>query len=129
VTTEAETSIIARIMATGYNRHVREHGPGGDYAGEATGSGDGHSVVVERSGSRFAVRVEQLPARTADEPKTPGQCWAALKDYLGERIDADEAVREGFTGMGDLDTARAHGALVSANRATLARMRELEKQP
>jgi len=55
--------------------------------------------------------------------------WAALKDYLGERIDADEAVRKGFTEMGDLDTARAHGCLVSANRSTLAMMRELEKQP
>jgi hypothetical protein len=129
VTTEPETSIIARIMATGYNRHVRGHGPGGDYAGEAIESGDGHALYVERGGSQFAVRVERLPARTAAAPKTLGQCWAALKDYLGERIDADEAVRKGFTEMGDLDTARAHGCLVSANRSTLAMMRELEKQP
>jgi hypothetical protein len=57
---------------------------------------------------------------------TPEARWAALKVYLGERIDADEAVRKGFAEMGDLAVAGAHGALVSANRSTLAKMRELE---
>ena len=40
MTAEPETSIIARIMATGCNRHVRDHGPGGDYAGEGFESGE-----------------------------------------------------------------------------------------
>lgn len=130
----AETGTIARIMATGFNRHIRDHGPDGDYAGEAMETADGHSVVVTRrifrNGVRrdvpFSVRVEQLPVLAESGPLTPGQCWAALKEYLGRQIEQDLAVHQEALDAGDSVTASAHGALVSANRSTLAKMRELE---
>jgi hypothetical protein len=52
--------------------------------------------------------------------------WAALKDYLTQRIEQDSAVAKGARAAGDPLTARSHGALVTANRSTLAKMRELE---
>lgn len=64
----AETETIARIMATGFNRHVRDHGPDGDYAGEATETPGGHAVMVSRGGSEFAVRVGRSPAKTPEAP-------------------------------------------------------------
>src|ERR1035441_9135662 len=79
------TETIARIMATGYNRHVSDHGPGGSYASETMESRDGHGVVVDRGGSQFAVRVERLPAMTTTVPKTPGQHWAGLRVKLTVR--------------------------------------------
>jgi hypothetical protein len=57
--------------------------------------------------------------------KSPDARWAALKDYLGQKIDQDLAVAEGFREI-DEATSSAHFALVSANRSTLAKMRELE---
>ena len=53
--------------------------------------------------------------------------WQALKGYLSTQIKQDDAVRASFHEMGDTATASAHGALVSANRSTLAKMRELER--
>lgn len=53
--------------------------------------------------------------------------WQSLKDWLGEQIDHDEAIRISFTDYPDDGvTSRAHGSLVAANRNTLAKMRELE---
>ena len=91
MTTEPDTSVIARILATGFNRHIELHGPDGDYASEAMGFAGGHGVVVHRGVSEFSVRVERLPAMTATAPKTPGQCWAALrKEIAGLRTDHNE---------------------------------------
>jgi hypothetical protein len=53
--------------------------------------------------------------------------WQALKDYLTGCIEADEAVRAGMVADGEDTLAAPFGGLVSANRATLAKMRELEK--
>jgi hypothetical protein len=126
VSTEPETSIIARIMASGYNRHVRDHGPDGDYAGEAIAMGDGHGLVVERGGSQFAARIERLPARTADAPKTPGQCWAALKDYLTAQSERYESSFHASEAAGEIADAIEWGAQVGSVMSTLAKMRELE---
>lgn len=59
-------------------------------------------------------------------PETPDARWSALKDYLVQQIDSDAAVAESFRQVGDRGVSAAHYALVSANRSTLARMRELE---
>jgi hypothetical protein len=58
----------------------------------------------------------------ATKPASGGR-WDALKSDLAARIDSDIAVAESFAGTG---TASAHLSLVSANRTTLAKMRELE---
>jgi hypothetical protein len=52
--------------------------------------------------------------------------WQALKDYLAERISGDEAVRTGMVADGEHELSAPFGGLVSANRSTLAKMRELE---
>jgi hypothetical protein len=57
---------------------------------------------------------------------TPDARWQALKDYLTQQIEQDSAVAKEARAAGDPLTARSHGALVSANRSTLAKMRELE---
>ena len=57
---------------------------------------------------------------------TETECWTALKDYLAQQIEQDLAVRQAALIDGDLVSANAHGTLVSANRSTLAKMRELE---
>ena len=51
--------------------------------------------------------------------------WQALKVYLAEPIADDEAVRVGMVN-GETELAAPFGDLVSANRSTLAKMRELE---
>jgi hypothetical protein len=72
----AETETIARILANGFNEHIRRHGPDGDHAGEAVEDGDGFDgLIVMRQGAQYAVRVERLPAESA-EPS------------LGERVTA-----------------------------------------
>lgn len=50
--------------------------------------------------------------------------WTALKDDLTARIDSDLAIAESFGP--DHGTGVMHYALASANRATIAKMRELE---
>lgn len=52
--------------------------------------------------------------------------WQALKDYLSDHITADEAVRQGLMDDGETEQAAPFGGLVSANRSTLRKMRELE---
>jgi hypothetical protein len=52
--------------------------------------------------------------------------WQALKDDLTARINSDQAVHAGFLAAGDMATAAPFGGLLSANRTTLAKMRELE---
>jgi hypothetical protein len=56
----------------------------------------------------------------------PDARWHALKDYLAEHIAADESVRQGMVADGETELAAPFGGLVSANRSTLAKMRELE---
>ena len=53
--------------------------------------------------------------------------WTALKDYLGQQIDADDKVHRGFLAAGDLAGAAPFGGLLAANRNTLAKMREMEQ--
>lgn len=53
-----------------------------------------------------------------------GSRWDALKSDLAARIDQDYAVARSFP-VGS-ETGAAHFSLVSANRTTLAKMRELE---
>lgn len=60
-------------------------------------------------------------------PREWTDLWAALKDYLGKQIDADDKVLSGFLATGDLAGAAPFGGLVAANRNTLARMREMEQ--
>lgn len=57
---------------------------------------------------------------------TPGERWAALKADLIKRIDEDAAVLEGYREAGLLARTPTLGGLLSANRSTLSRMRELE---
>lgn len=57
-----------------------------------------------------------------DDNKTDTR-WQALKSYLRTQVDQDLAVAESFKGT---QTGAAHFSLVSANRSTLAKMRELE---
>jgi hypothetical protein len=54
--------------------------------------------------------------------------WQALKDWLASEITHDCSVMESFADYPDGGvTSKAHGALASAKRAVLARMRELER--
>jgi len=73
-------------------------------------------------GSEDDVRV-RVKVRSRTDYET---CWQLLKDYLSEHIAADEAVRQGMVADGETELAAPFGGLVSANRSTLARMRELE---
>jgi len=57
---------------------------------------------------------------------TDAERWQALKDYLAERIEQDFAVHVDAVNAGDTHGAASYGGLVSANRSTLAKMRELE---
>lgn len=53
-----------------------------------------------------------------------GDRWQDLKDYLETQIRQDYAVAQSFP-RGTL-TAAAHYSLVSANRSTLGKMREID---
>lgn len=53
-------------------------------------------------------------------------CWQALKDDLTRRIELDLAQHERALGAGETAAAASYGGLVSANRSTLAKMREME---
>jgi hypothetical protein len=92
MTREPDTSVIARILATGYDRHVRDHGPDADHAGEATETADGHGFIISRGGAPYAVRVERAQAMAEPGPLTPGQCWAALKRDVGTALAAHQAI-------------------------------------
>ena len=70
---------------------------------------------------------DDLRVRVAIRSRTDyAAAWQALKDYLAEHITADEAVRQGMVDDGETELAAPFGGLVSANRSTLAKMRELE---
>jgi hypothetical protein len=63
----------------------------------------------------------------APKPLSPAEwaaIWQALRDDLNRRIDADAKVFESFAGT---PQQAAFGGLLSANRTTLAKMRELER--
>ena len=70
---------------------------------------------------------DDLRVRVAIRSRTDyAAAWQTLKDYLAEHITADEAVRVGMVNDGETELAAPFGGLVSANRGTLAKMRELE---
>jgi len=75
-----ETETIARLLARGFNEHIRLHGPDGDHAGEAAETGGGHSLVVTRDGAQYAVRVEPLQA-----PPSLGERIASVLREAGFR--------------------------------------------
>jgi hypothetical protein len=52
--------------------------------------------------------------------------WQALKDDLTKRINSDHAVHAEFLAADDIAAASPYGGLLSANRSTLGKMRELE---
>jgi hypothetical protein len=70
--------------------------------------------------------VHRARARVATGSAGERDRWQALKDYLAERIDADETVRAGLVEHGETKLSGPFGGLVSANRSTLAKMLELE---
>lgn len=78
----AETEVTAGLLARGFNRHIKDHGPDGDFAGEPMESGDGHGLLVRRGGVAYSVRVEYTRVPATPGRMTPGQAWAALKEYI-----------------------------------------------
>ncbi|HEY2090153.1 MAG TPA: hypothetical protein VGH54_29545 [Mycobacterium sp.] len=52
--------------------------------------------------------------------------WQSLKDDLTTRINSDHGVHAHFVAAGDMTAAAPYGGLLSANRTTLAKMREME---
>ena len=123
---EPATSVIARILATGYNRHVRDHGPDADHAGEATETADGHGFIVSRGGAPYAVRVERAQAMAEPGPLTPGQCWAALREHIRqERAAQDEIAADHSELSGhDRQEERCYGRVEALDEllATMTRM-------
>lgn len=103
-----ETETVARLLARGYNRHIKEHGPDGSYAGDATETAGGHGLIVSRGGAEFAVRVERAQAMAEPGPLTPGQCWAALREKVTYQLNVkrEQAGQEKDPGL-----AGAMGAL------------------
>ena len=59
-------------------------------------------------------------------PDDTGNRWQALKDDLTGRIGYDLVSHQAALGAGEDIAAASYGGLVSANRSTLAKMRELE---
>jgi hypothetical protein len=125
MTDRPDTEIVAALMARGYNRHIKDHGPDSSYAGEVHESRDGHAVKVERDGSQFAVHVERLPAANANAPKTPGQHWADLRRKLTQDITTEQELGDDYGDMGtdeSLNTAHQHWGRSMALREVLEYM-------
>lgn len=59
-------------------------------------------------------------------PEEGGNGWQVLKDDLTGRIGYDLVSHQAALGAGEDIAAASYGGLVSANRSTLAKMRELE---
>ena len=68
--------------------------------------------------------LDRMRENLGGEPMIPASRWATLRDYLADQIEADEVVHQrlAFGTPGRLML----GNRLSANRSTLARMRELE---
>jgi hypothetical protein len=66
--TRAETEIVARLLARGYNEHIRAHGPDDSFAYEVVESGDGHGLVIMRGGAAFSVQVGRAAVLARREP-------------------------------------------------------------
>ncbi len=81
MSTESET--IARVMARGYNEHIRLHGPDGDGA-----DANGTALVVHRGDKEYAARVspldhedEQLSGRgSLLDQRAERRAWQAAED-------------------------------------------------
>lgn len=127
MSTEPETRTTARLLARGFNRHILDHGPDGDYAGEPVETSDGHGFIVSRGGAPFAVRVERSPLGAAG-PLTPGQCWAALRETMRrERIHQDE-VGGGQADLGHVEQSERAYGWVEALDHLLATMDRMEAE-
>ena len=104
------TEIVARIMARGFNEHIRLHGPDSSAAGEVTQTSDGHGLLVVRDGAEYAVRVTRAQAMTSPGPLTPGQCWAALRaEIRQERSRCDDQAAEQAELGHDWSSERLYG--------------------
>jgi transcriptional regulator with XRE-family HTH domain len=94
---------------------------------------DGSEEKQLETAGRFLRHLLELKELTAtvqgdiDDYALALQEIQAVKDYLGGCILADEAVRVGMVADGETTLAAPYGGLVSANRSTLAKMRELEQ--
>lgn len=104
----------------------QEHGQAITAAAEAIFAVTQHEMDHEK-----AVAAANRHARLAVEAAAPllhDNRWQALKDWLAGSIAADLEVAEAFKGGDEAAVAcsRAHFALVSAHRSTLAKMRELD---
>jgi len=90
-----------------------------------------HAILIAQNASEGdaeeweAIRLATA-ALEAAAPHITDARWTALRDYLSENIAADEAVRQGMVADGEDALAAPFGGLVSANRSTLRKMRELE---
>lgn len=77
-----ETETIARILANGFNEHIRLHGPDGDQASEtAELIGGGHGTVVTRKGVQYSVRVERF--EVPESPAAPSLAERVTASLLG----------------------------------------------
>lgn len=61
--TAVDTETTARLLARGFNQHIRDHGPDGD---AAVAYEDG-SLIVRRGGILYAFRPEILPAHPTED--------------------------------------------------------------
>jgi len=80
-------------------------------------------TALERQMAADAIALSKEHADRADAADAR---WQALKDHLKTQVEQDVAVAQEFKQAGNAGAAAAHYALVSANRAALAKMRELE---
>jgi hypothetical protein len=84
------------------------------------------SLAVIEGAENVLPELDRMRENLGGEPMIPAARWQLLKDYLSGCITADEAVRQGMVADGETEKAAPFGGLVSANRSTLAKMRELE---
>jgi hypothetical protein len=82
-----ETETITRILARGFNEHIRLHGPDGDSAGETVETARGHALAVYRHGVEYLIRVE----RSTDPNHEPGLSECGCRDcdpgrYAGDGV-------------------------------------------
>jgi hypothetical protein len=87
MSTYPETETVARILARGYNQHIRLHGPDSSAAGEAIEMADGHGLLVVRDGAEYAVRVTQAQAMTVDECDVLDFIDRTVAQITGAEID------------------------------------------
>jgi len=82
----AETEVIARILARGFNAHIRDHGPDGDFADAPMEVDAGYDLIVIRGGVPYGVRVERRHVQSAPGLATTGDRthWRMVPKALRE---------------------------------------------